>query len=84
MSITRRTQAPGRQENTKEKDYTNLEMELNMMENGSMENIMELELLFGLMEVFTKESGKKVFNMAKVKFMFLARDTRKEHLNKMF
>ena len=49
-----------------EKDYTKLVMVLDMMENGIMENTMELVLLFGLMEVFIKENGKIVEKMVKV------------------
>jgi len=36
-----------------------------MMVNGLKVDIMELVLLFGLMEVFTKESGRTVGKMGK-------------------
>jgi hypothetical protein len=48
----------GIKENTMEKEYIKLHLEQNMTVIGKTENIMDLVLLCGLMEVFTRENGE--------------------------
>ena len=58
----------GRKANIMEKECIKLLTELNMMESGLLESIMDLVHLYGLMEVYIKENGRTAEKQGKESF----------------